>query len=771
MDIPPNYGLCTEPQDAVQLTDGEHASSWTEKGMVGWVNKPKPAVTIDLGQVYAIDRIAFRAATGSYAAVGFPKAVLAFVSKDNKQFYYCRNILVDSPQEDDSGAMHRFVSPSLDTEAQYVKLIFVSGSAFVFIDEIEVLSKDRPTGQTIYDPTQLESNLDIDGLMLHGKKLMHQRTRLLWDLETAVSRFESVDSKLADELKGSADALKNEILSLSKPVEMDLPAGPPYTELHRKIYALHGQAASAMLGSSGFVAWKADPWVRIRPLSLPKSAESNMAWDLKLLGNEYEPIAFNLTNLSDSDLAIDVSITGLAVTSKIHEAVFVETLGQQIINDALPEAASVSDGVNRVTIASGMTKQVWIILNTAETKAGNHKGTVCLEAGEKSLEFPVKLKVLPVRIADKKHINTYSWAYLDWPILIGYEKEAVADLQAHYQNTVVVKPGSIPKVKLDEKGNVLPLDFTAMDRELDLQPGMDMYLLWLGFDFPDPLGIKGNVVDVRSRKNWAIQFKSWHNQMVEHLKSKGIDYDRFALYLVDEPGEDPTRGDMPFLDAVLYIKSINPNVLTYVDDCVEQPQSIPIVAAAYDILCPAMNRVEASNFAEIYRKTGKRIWSYECSGPANKRMSPLAYYRRQMWSAWNAGFTGAGFWAYADTGWGNAETPNRSAWDDFDKSGGDFGVVYESDKGPVSSRRWEAWREGVEDFEYLWILRDKVNEAQKKADSTSAVAQGRRALAEAPKIFMEASKTAPSDPAGDEKISAALSKARADIINALESLQ
>ena len=44
----------------------------------------------------------------------------------------------------------------------------------------------------------------------------------------------------------------------------------------------------------------------------------------------------------------------------------------------------------------------------------------------------------------------------------------------------------------------------------------------------------------------------------------------------------------------------------------------------------------------------------------------------------------------AGTGWGDAQTPNRSAWDDLDGTYADYVVVYESDDGPVTSRRWEA---------------------------------------------------------------------------------
>jgi len=37
--------------------------------------------------------------------------------------------------------------------------------------------------------------------------------------------------------------------------------------------------------------------------------------------------------------------------------------------------------------------------------------------------------------------------------------------------------------------------------------------------------------------------------------------------------------------------------------------------------------------------------------------------------------------------------------------------------GPVNSIRWEMLREGIEDYEYLWLLRDKVNKL-KESDST-----------------------------------------------------
>ena len=45
----------------------------------------------------------------------------------------------------------------------------------------------------------------------------------------------------------------------------------------------------------------------------------------------------------------------------------------------------------------------------------------------------------------------------------------------------------------------------------------------------------------------------------------------------------------------------------------------------------------------------------------------------------------------------------------------------------MPSRRWEAWREGVEDYEYLWQLKRAIRQA-KAAGRYDAADRGRRTL-------------------------------------------
>ena len=84
--------------------------------------------------------------------------------------------------------------------------------------------------------------------------------------------------------------------------------------------------------------------------------------------------------------------------------------------------------------------------------------------------------------------------------------------------------------------------------------------------------------------------------------------------------------------------------------------------------------------------------------------------------------SGFGFWAYADVG------QSGTAWNDTDDVWPDYAVIYEGHLGIVSSKRWEAWREGVQNFALLSAaLANARTETERKAVSTLA-AEGRQAL-------------------------------------------
>ena len=67
----------------------------------------------------------------------------------------------------------------------------------------------------------------------------------------------------------------------------------------------------------------------------------------------------------------------------------------------------------------------------------------------------------------------------------------------------------------------------------------------------------------------------------------------------------------------------------------------------------------------------------------------------KAWVAFQMGMTGGGYWVYSSSDFWRSE-PGTS---------NEYGSVYPTDHGPVTTKRWEASRDGIEDFELLSLLR------------------------------------------------------------------
>jgi hypothetical protein len=89
------------------------------------------------------------------------------------------------------------------------------------------------------------------------------------------------------------------------------------------------------------------------------------------------------------------------------------------------------------------------------------------------------------------------------------------------------------------------------------------------------------------------------------------------------------------------------------------------------------------------------------------------------------------------------------AWDDFDFAQHEscFAVVYAAKNAPegvsreekiITSKRWEAWREGIEDYECLKILEDKIKLLKSKGKTSPNLIRAEAILKGAPeKILSE----------------------------------
>jgi hypothetical protein len=108
-----------------------------------------------------------------------------------------------------------------------------------------------------------------------------------------------------------------------------------------------------------------------------------------------------------------------------------------------------------------------------------------------------------------------------------------------------------------------------------------------------------------------------------------------------------------------------------------------------------------------------------------------------------------GFLYYRVTGWRNYKKPIDKGpltnWEPYYLPGpdGDGELVCPGPNGPLTTLPFENIRDGIEDYEYYWVLRDRVEKAgQAGRDVTAA-----RALLEIPKGLLSSLTSYTQDPA------------------------
>ncbi len=273
--------------------------------------------------------------------------------------------------------------------------------------------------------------------------------------------------------------------------------------------------------------------------------------------------------------------------------------------------------------------------------------------------------------------------------------------QASHGTNVFVS-SFVPHARFDEKGNLVgPIDYAAHDDYVRPHAPHGLLLFQHTGVVQGPTGLGSPAY----RTAHLSLLRAW----VAHLAQMGVGYDGFALYPVDEPGLRDGLVET-YLQYAKLAREADPKIQMYTDPVAritldQLRQMLPYV----DIWCP--NRFgfllgPGKDKLELMQSSGKTLWNYECAGNA-KHQSPLGYYRGQAWLAWHHGLTGIGFWSYCTSSADPWYRPQATL---------DYLLIYPG-QGVVPSKRWEAIRDGIEDYGMLTALREAV--AKKRTASNA----------------------------------------------------
>lgn len=234
----------------------------------------------------------------------------------------------------------------------------------------------------------------------------------------------------------------------------------------------------------------------------------------------------------------------------------------------------------------------------------------------------------------------------------------------------------------------------------------------------------------------ARLFGDYLGQVERHLRERGW-LDRAFVYWFDEP--DPK--DYEFVVAGMQrLKAAAPGLRRMLT---EQPEEA--LFGHVDIWCgltPEWTREKV----QARRRAGEEVWWYICTAPKAPYVTefidhPGTELRLWPWQSWQYGVSGLLVWAtiYWTSPLVYPEPQLQDPWQDPMSwvSGYGFPVGHKSPwgngdgrflypprrnpnavivpclDGPIHSLRWENLRDGMEDYEYLWLLRQAIERAER----------------------------------------------------------
>ena len=726
----PGYPLCTDDLDTIQLTDGKkYGSRWTEKSTVGW-RRAEPAVEIiiDLENKYAIDEVRIYTIGGGAATVEFPEYVAVLLSDNNSEYKFA-GMISSKELANVRGSGNRGISRTLSIDdinaaGRYVKLVMRPKGLTLFADEVEILAR-KLTDENNFRLRKTLEVIDSNEKLL-GKidKHLQIKDEIKTTIESEIFLKAGLSKDVRKKVESNLD-IPNKIINL--PIRNLLTnneikvlknnVGKSRAEIYRAYY------------EKPFICLPVNPMEIIYEKEM-YFQESEKEINVKIWQKEYESAAFNIINCSEEELKISISISPLTgANNKIIDSDKIFTVRRAVYVKG-SEIGSIADALvlqqeHHFTVNPGQLSQIWLTIFNPTLTAGSYEGKIAVTATKnngKKLQaeiIPITIEVQQFKLPDSLALKTCNWSYYE----IAPATEMAEDLKSHHTNVYIVPAQDLPfpRFASDPAGVTRNPDYSRLDKVLNQHKYANTFLLGLNFsvarkDF-------GRFGDVQwMTPEWKEVFSVWLKNLIKHLKERDIGYDRFILYPFDESIDDE------YYNLARLIKSIDPEIRLYANSFGKGPEEFIRFKELIDVWCHQDSHcVRYPKWFKTIKNFGKEMWTYECLEPM-KAKEPYSYYRLLPWRAFQRGQTGAGFWIYY---YGLNFAPGAVPWDDTLKSLGHSGVVYGAKASPVDSRgeniipsrRWEAWRDGVEDYQYLYELQQAINKIKTKNPQAAKNAQ------------------------------------------------
>jgi hypothetical protein len=376
----------------------------------------------------------------------------------------------------------------------------------------------------------------------------------------------------------------------------------------------------------------------------------------------------------------------------------------------------------QIDLDKGSFQSVWLTISIPDRAvAGGYYGnaTVSSSQGERSL--PIYLRVYPFSLPAERHLKVTEWYNTGhFEKLHGVEsryseawfkmlRTYAENMAAHRQNVFQVPMNAID-IRLSSTGE-LAFDFARFDQIAQVfWDTKQMDYLETGFlaKFGEGAWFSTEIV----LKDFQVKSEETGKEIImpgkdvvpallpafeRHLRRKGW-LEKTLFHIQDEP---TLRNVMAWRELSAYLHSYAPDLIRI--DAIETTNLFDDI----EIAVPKLDHLGA--WQDTYRKAareGTEIWFYtvgiyQASAYPNKTIDmPLMDNRIMHWLNYRYDLGGFLHW-----GWNQwTEDP----YSDVGMHIGDGWHVYPVKEGVLNSLRWEQMRNGLQDYEYFWMLEKKI---------------------------------------------------------------
>jgi len=386
-------------------------------------------------------------------------------------------------------------------------------------------------------------------------------------------------------------------------------------------------------------------------------------------------------------------------------------------------------------------QRYWITVKVPDdAKPGVYAGSINLAfQNAPAGRLPFKLEVLPFKLLDdpSKSFGMFYYdprliasRYSDTPEMRAALEERARlewlDMREHGMNTVEME-GQL-QVNCVEKKKAYRVDFSKISQSIKLylsagliksgRPVMlriDSILAKVYRDFVDVAWVKG-IRDTPVGPPEYYEVVTDLIQQIETERKKHPDWPEFFYYPMDEAAGG-TSAD--FLGKMLQAIKKMPGVKTMGTQIFKEEGSDKF-QEWLDVWCSGVFTLDFAGMEDA-RRNGKGFWCYP-NFVATNRGVPKAGRMAYGFGFWRSGYSGLIPWHY--------QAPCGNPFNDFDASYGDWCTVYPGADGPIPTQRWEAMREGIDDYKYIYTLESYIQRAKKDGKAKEEADQAGKYLSQ-----------------------------------------